>query len=408
VTAIGGGDLCLATSAARGVAARDVERALHEAIVFGITLFDVAADADSEKLAGNAVRAQRVRDRVVVATRVPVLAERPGAPRRDVLPERLPPPYVQDRVEATLRASRLEVLPLMQLALHPGWLASPAWPELVGTCARLIREGKVLAWGAMLDEPGDEAAAAVVAEPWLAAVSVVYSVCDRRAEPLFAAAAARNPAVDPTGPTAPTAPTAPTGPTRPTAPTAPTGPTRPIAPTGPTGEPPRPAGTAVGVPTPRDQASPIDPTGGSRRPAGTADQASPIAILARQPLAGGALAGTLGPGVSLPPRDDRNALDTATLERIAVAVARLAALVKRQPPAVRSCDAARQAAELAARPEHLECNDVAELALRFAIDRAGVALPRLHRREHLLAGIAAAAAPPLPAEIVARILDEAS
>jgi aryl-alcohol dehydrogenase-like predicted oxidoreductase len=365
VTAIGGGDLCLATSAARGVPVRDVEHALHEAIAFGITLFDVAADADSEKLAGQAVREQRVRDRVVVATRVPVLAERPGAPRRDVLPERLPPPYVQARVEAALRATRLDVLPLVQLALRPAWLASSAWPELVGACARLVREGKVLAWGAMLDEPGDEAAAALVAEPWLAALSVVYNICDRRAEPLFAAAAKREPAIDPRG--------GPTG--------EPTG--------GPTGGNPRPAGTAVGVPTPRDQAS-------------------PIAILARQPLAGGALAGNLGPGVQLPPRDDRNELGSAAFERIAVAVARLSALVKRQPPAARSCDAARQAAERAARPDHVECDDVAELALRFAIDRTGIALPRLHRREHVLAGIAAAAARPLPDSLVGRIIDVTS
>lgn len=392
MTAIGGGDLCLATSAARGVAARDVEHALHEAIVFGITLFDVAGDADSEKLAGDAVRVQRVRDRVVVATRVPILAERPGAPRRDTLRERLPPPYVQERIEASLRATRLDALPLAQLALRPAWLASRAWPELVGTCARLVREGKVLAWGALVEpgdlgeagvpgearvpdgvglpgevrdpdeartrgelrdpdearmrgelrdpgearmpgeargpggEPGNDPALALIAEPWLAALSVVYSLCDRRAERLFAAAAKREP---------------------------------------------------------------------------------PIAILARQPLAGGALAGNLGPGVQLPPRDDRHELGGATLERIAVAVARLSALVKREPRAVRSCDASRQAAERAARPEHLECDDVAELALRFVIDRAGVALPRLHRREHLLPGIAAAAAPPLSADIVARMIADA-
>jgi aryl-alcohol dehydrogenase-like predicted oxidoreductase len=321
VSAIGCGDLCLATSAGRGIPARELEHAVHEAIAFGISLFDVAADADSEKLAGQAVRAQRARDRVVVATRVTLLAERPGAPNRDPLRERLPAPYLQDRVEASLRATRLEALPLAQLPLRPAWLASPSWPELVGTCARLVREGKVLAWGALLDEPADDAAA-LLAEPWLAAVSVVYHLCDRRAEPLFAAAAGRD-----------------------------------------------------------------------------------LAVLARRPLAGGALAGSLGPGVRLPPRDDRNTLDARALERIAVGVARLSALVKREPPAVRSCDAAREAAERAARdrPEHLECADVAELALRFAIDRAGVALPRLHRREHLLAGVAAAAAPPLSADLVARI-----
>jgi aryl-alcohol dehydrogenase-like predicted oxidoreductase len=325
VTALGGGDLCLATSAARGVPAGDVERALHEAIAFGITLIDVAGDADSEKLVGNGVRAQRARDRVVVATRVPILAELPGAPKRDVLRERLPVAYVRDRVEASLRASRLEVLPLAQLPLRPAWLGSTAWPELVGTCARLIDEGKVLMWGALLDDPADEAAPALLAEPWLAAVSVVYHLYERRAEPLFAAAASRN-----------------------------------------------------------------------------------LAILARQPLAGGALAGNLGPGVHLPPRDDRHALDDATLERIAVAAAKLALRAKREPPAVRSCDAARQIFENGVRPAHVECNDVAELALRFVIDRAGVALPRLHRREHLLPGITAAAALPLPEPLVERILEGAT
>jgi aryl-alcohol dehydrogenase-like predicted oxidoreductase len=325
VTAIGSGDLCLATSASRGVPAGDVERTLHEAIAFGITLIDVAGDTDSEKLAGDGVRAQRARDRVVVATRVPILAELPGAPKRDVLRERLPAAYVRDRVEASLRASRLEVLSLAQLPLRPAWVASPAWPELVGSCAQLVQEGKVLAWGAMLDDPGDEAAPALAAEPWLAAISVVYHLHERRAEPLFAAAAKRE-----------------------------------------------------------------------------------LAILARQPLAGGALTGNLGPGVHLPPRDDRQALDDTALERIAVAVAKLAPLVKHEPPAVRSCDAARQIAARGVRPDHLECNAVAELALRFVIDRAGVALPRLHRREHLLPGIAAAAAPPLSDALVARILDGAS
>jgi len=328
VTAIGGGDLCLATSASRGLAARDVERALHEAIEFGITLFDVAGDPDSERLAGESIRAQHARDRVVVATRVPILAERPGAPRRDVLPERLPAAYVQGHVEASLRATRLEVLPLAQLPLRPAWLASPAWPELAGTCARLIHEGKVLAWGAMIDAPGDDAAPALAAEPWFAALSVVYHLGERGAEPLFAAAAKRE-----------------------------------------------------------------------------------LPILARQPLAGGALAGRLGPGVRLPPRDDRHDLDDAALERIAVAIARLAQLVKREPPAARSCDAARRIMERpegARRLDHVECDDVAELALRFVIDRGAIALPRLHRREHLLPAIAAAAAPPLSADLVARILDMAS
>ena len=324
LSAVGSGDVSLPVSASRGVLARDVEHALHEAVAFGISLLDVAPDRDSEKLAGEVVRAERARDRVVIATRVPVLPAlelRAGAPRRDVLHERLPPLYLQEHVETALRATRLDALPLVQLPLNPGWLTSRAWPELVGTCARLIREGKVLAWGALLDEPGDDDAPALIAEPWLAAMSVEFHLCDRRAAPLFAAANQRN-----------------------------------------------------------------------------------LAILARHPLAGGALAGSFGPGVRLPPRDARNALDPAALERIAVAVASLGALVKHEPPAARSCEAAREAGERARRerPEQIVCDSVAELALRFAIDRAGIALPRLHRPGHVLAAVAAAAAPPLPDELAAR------
>src|SRR5437763_390300 len=82
------------TFADRGAPARDVEHGLQEAIGLGISLFDVAADSDSEKLAGDAIRAERARDRVVVATRITLLDERPGVPGRDLLRERLPMPYL--------------------------------------------------------------------------------------------------------------------------------------------------------------------------------------------------------------------------------------------------------------------------------------------------------------------------
>lgn len=331
VTQLGTGDVSLATSAARNLDAREVERALHEALQLGVTLVDVRDEPDAERLVGDAVRALRLRDTVTIATRVPLVAERPGAPRRDVLPERLPARYVQDKIEDALRATRVDALPLAQLSLRPAWRASPAWPELLGTCARLVREGKVMAWGALLDDVGadlDGAAALVTEEPaWLAAVSVPYSLCDRAAEPLLDAIA-------------------------------------------------------------------------------TASAERPIAVLARHPLAGGALAGVLGPGVSLPRTDDRRALDAATLERIAVEVARLAPLVRATPPAATSCDAARAVLERGRRPEHVECATLAELALRFVIDRGAIALPRLHRRDHLAGAIVAAAAPPLSAALVARIREE--
>lgn len=309
VTAIGCGDVSLARAADRGVDRRDVERALHDTLVLGLTLVDVADEPDAERLAGDTVRGLRLRDVVVTATRVPVVAPRPGAPRRDVLPERLPPAYVQERVEASLRATKLDALPLVQLPLRAAWRESSLWPDLAGTAARLVREGKVLAWGAIVDEL--DGADALLAEPWLASLQVTFHACAREAAALIAAAGDKT------------------------------------------------------------------------------------AILARQPLAGGALAGTLGPGVRLSPRDDRNALDERALERCAVIAATLAPLVRTEPPAARSCEAAKAARERGRRPPDLEVTTLAELALRYVVDAGAIALPRLHRHAHVPDALGALAAPPL-------------
>jgi diketogulonate reductase-like aldo/keto reductase len=119
-------------------------------------------------------------------------------------------------------------------------------------------------------------------------------------------------------------------------------------------------------------------------------------ILARRPLAGGALAGELAPGRKLLRGDDRVNLP---LEKLAVGATKLAAFTKREPPAARSCAAAREQLEKNERPEFIECTTVAELALRWVIDRGAIALPRLHRREHVAEAVAAAAAPPLSIQI---------
>ncbi len=317
VSAVGCGDLSLAIAANRGVDARDVEHALHHAIELGLTFVDVHAEADAERLAGAAIRTQRARDRVMLAVTIPLVPPRPGVARRDVLPELLPARYVQESAEAALRTTRLDALPLAQLPLRSAWRDSTAWAELAGTCARLVREGKVLAWGARLDEI-DDGSVGFTTEPWLAAISVVYSLVDRTAEELFA---------------------------------------------------------------------------------------TKTQILARQPLAGGALAGILGPGMKLSPRDDRGALSRAELEQAAVIAARLACEVRTEPSSARSCEGSREVLENGRRPEHVEANTVAELALRFAIDRGAIALPRLHRHTNVLDAVIAGSAPPLSRTLIDRILD---
>jgi len=305
VTVVGCGDLSLPTAAARGVDARDLAAALDRALEAGITLVDVAADADSERLAGDALRAHRLRDTVTLATHVST-------------------GDLRARVEASLRATRLEVLPLVQLPL-------PTPPAEL--CMRLVREGKVLQWGLCVDAPPEPPRAApppssllvtpydipaspapskLTFEPWLVSLALPFSLCDRRAEPLLA-------------------------------------------------EPPLP-------------------------------------ILARHPLAGGALAGSLGPGVKLALRDDRLAIDAATLEHIALTLTRLVPFVRDVPAAARAyVDRAPR------RTRDPEATTIAELALRYAIDRGAIVLPRLHRAEHVVDAVAAAFAAPLSSDLTGQL-----
>jgi aryl-alcohol dehydrogenase-like predicted oxidoreductase len=314
---MGTGDVSLARSASRNVDVGDVTRALHAALAAGLRVVDVAPEPDSEQLVGEAVRALRLRDEAFVVCRVPALAS-----ARDVLSERLPVRYVQDRVEAALRATRLDVLPLVLLQVRAFWRSSTAWPELLGMCARLAREGKLLHTGALVGAIEEDTPQLV--EDGFAAIAVELSLCARAAEPVIAAAKAKE-----------------------------------------------------------------------------------VAVLARHPLAGGALAGTLGPGVRLAIDDDRRVLDDRMLERMAVLAAKLAPLVKQVPPAARSCDAARAALEAARRPPHIECDTLAELALRFVLDRGVIALPRLHRADHVTPALLAGSASPLSTSAhLFSILDE--
>jgi aryl-alcohol dehydrogenase-like predicted oxidoreductase len=357
---VGLGDVSVARALVRGIDAGDLRRALHEAIEAGFDLVDVAAEEAAEELVADAIRALRVRDRLIASYRVPAIAQRLGIPTRDTLLDRLSPRYVQDRVERVLRATRLEVLPLAQLELRAFWRSSPAWPELVGTCARLVREGKVLEWGGVVDAVEDDTAE-LVHEPWLATLSVPYSLCERAADAVLAAASGATPL--------------------------------------PAAAPAAPPTTSL-ILTPFDIIPPSEPA----PPAVTAPVPAPrIRVLARRPLAGGALAGTLGPGAKLRVHDDRRSLDERTLERIAVAVARLAAFTKQVPPAARSCDAAKAQLEQNERPAERYVQTVAELALRFVIARGAIALPRLHRREHIPEALLVAHAPPLPRELLEKL-----
>jgi aryl-alcohol dehydrogenase-like predicted oxidoreductase len=374
-SAVGVGELRLATADARGV--QEIERTLHHALSNNLSFVDVADEEIAEKMAGDAVRGLRLRDSTLIATRVAALP----STRRDPLPETLPPGYVQERIEATLRATKLDALPLAMLPLSTAWLGSSAWPELAGALVRLTREGKVLRWGARLDLAAAErqgrlddeiAHAAALRDPFCA-ISIAFSACDRRGLPLLEGVIAR--------------------------------------------PPPKPKGTSrssgliVSLDDVADDPLLDDPVLAAmvgmvpKTPEpGTAELVRSLPILAREPLAGGALAGSLGPGMKLSPRDDRLSIDAATLERIAVALATLAPLVRDPPAAARSCVAARTVLEHGKRPDLVEAFTMAELALRFVLDRGAIALPRLHRKEHVTTAVLAIASAPLSTAVHERLI----
>ena len=315
ITSVGLGDVSFKRSSRRHRDPAEALRRVHEALEASIDLIDVAPEEDTERAVADAVRALRVRDRAIIATRLPELTELPGgAPTRDRMLERLPLRYVIERVDSVLRNTKLDALPLVQLPLHASWRTSSAWAELVGTCARLVRDGKVLRWGAIASEPE------IADEPWLASIAISFSLCQRDAVPLLAACAQK-----------------------------------------------------------------------------------PIAVLARYPLAGGGLAGTLGPGVSFALHDDRRELSPEQLEAIAVGVAKLASRVKHEPISARSCDAARSILESTPRPPFVVATTIAELALRYAIDRGTIPLPRIHRPDDLMELVLCAAAERLPDPLIAKI-----
>lgn len=180
-----------------------VERAIGVAIDRGVNVLDTAPYlGESEQVCGEALRKLHAWERVALMTRVPpanfewaqkdLLADDDGEAFRDPLPKLWPPAYLEDRVERSLKASKLEVLSVALLeGWHDSWLRSTAWPELEGAMARMQKKGKVLRWGLSLPLSAVPHTRKVLDEPIIAAVAAPYSLWSSAAEGLAAAAAER-------------------------------------------------------------------------------------------------------------------------------------------------------------------------------------------------------------------------
>lgn len=172
-------------------------RALYLALESGITLVDTAlvyGRGESERIVGEAVRALRATDTVVVASKVPPANDRWPARAGTALERVFPDAHVTRSVEQSLRNLRIEAIPLVQLHVWlDEWLDGSYWPALRGCLERLVREGKVLHWGISTNDHAPETALRVLDEPIIETVQVVYNLFDRGPEEaLFARAAERS------------------------------------------------------------------------------------------------------------------------------------------------------------------------------------------------------------------------
>lgn len=185
----------------------EVARAIGLALDLGVDILDTSTVLGSaEELCGQTLRELGAWERVMLTARVP--AATPHAVHKDLLadddeggegevfadplPKLWPLPHLEERLERSLRATKLPVIPLALLeGWRDSWLRSPAWPELVGAMVQMQRKGKVLRWGLALPFASIPHTAKVLDEPMISAVAAPYCLWSAAAERLAAAAAER-------------------------------------------------------------------------------------------------------------------------------------------------------------------------------------------------------------------------
>jgi aryl-alcohol dehydrogenase-like predicted oxidoreductase len=180
-----------------------LERAISEAIEHGVTVIDtVPYQGDAEQLCGRTLRALRAQERVVMISRLApasadaalkmVLRDDEEVVFADPLPKIYSPGYLRDRVESSLRACKLEALPLCLLeGWHDSWMLSSAWPEIVGAMAQLKRRGRVLHWGLAIPHHALPDTSLVLDEPMITMIAAPYNLWSAAAAPLAEAASQR-------------------------------------------------------------------------------------------------------------------------------------------------------------------------------------------------------------------------
>jgi len=171
-------------------AADDAEalRALHRALDCGVTFFDTAlgyGDGHSEKLIGNAVKA--VRDRVVIATKIPPKTMRWPVQAHEPVGQTFPSDWIVKCTEESLRNLGIDVIDVQQLhAWTPPYVEQLEWYDALD---RLRRQGKIRAFGVSANDWDPYGAVGLARANRVGSVQVIYNIFEQRpAEELLPAA----------------------------------------------------------------------------------------------------------------------------------------------------------------------------------------------------------------------------
>lgn len=171
----------------------DSVAALHKALDLGVNFIDTAqgyGEGKSERIIAQ-VLAERDRDRVYVATKIPPVM--PGAwpptPYCDV-EERYPEKYLRERLERSLRDLKTDRIDLIQL--HTWTRAWNQNPVALETLRKLQKEGKLLGIGISTPEPDQDSLVQLMRDGWLDAVQVIYNIFEQQPQAEFFPAALEN------------------------------------------------------------------------------------------------------------------------------------------------------------------------------------------------------------------------
>ncbi len=170
----------------------EATRALKRALELGVTFFDTAlgyGNGHSEQLIGRAVA--DVRDRVVIATKIPPKTYRWPVLPHEPLSETFPADWIIECTERSLRNLNTDYIDVQQLhAWTPPYLTQLEWYEAL---TRLKEQGKIRAFGVSANDWDPYGPVELVRSGLIDTVQVIYNIFEQRpAEQLLPAALEHN------------------------------------------------------------------------------------------------------------------------------------------------------------------------------------------------------------------------